>query len=140
MTLKQVIDALNTIALSQPDVNDYIKSGNVYDLNSDRAVNYSVFCCTQGTHSYDYDNGLNTFNFILYYIDRLQSDGDNKVEVQSTAIETLKNVIRTFSKEYDVEISNSSFEVFTQSFSALCGGAYTTVSIVVDDENCLESF
>lgn len=140
MTLKEVINALNTIALSQPDVNDYVKSGNIYDLNSDRVANYSVFCCTQGTHSYNFDNGLNTFNFILYYVDRLQSDGDNKIEVQSTAIETLKNIIRTFSKENDVEISNASFEVFTESFSVLAAGAYTSVSIVVDDENCIEEF
>lgn len=140
MTLKQVIDKLNTIALSQPDVNDYIKSGNIYDLNSDRSIIYSVFCCTQGTHQFDFDNGLNTFNFILYYVDRLQSDGDNKVEVQSTAIETLKNVIRVFAKENDVEISNASFEVFTESFSSLCAGAYTSVSIVVDDDNCTEEF
>ena len=138
MTLKEVIDSLNNIALSQPDVNDYIKSGNIYDLNSERNAKYSVFCCTQGTHSYDFQQGDNTFNFILYYVDRLQSDGDNKIEVQSTAIETLKNILRTFSHENDVDIQNASFEVFTESFSSLCAGAYTTVSIMVEDDNCLE--
>lgn len=138
MTLKEVIDSLNNIALSQPDVNDYIKSGNIYDLNSERNAKYSVFCCTQGTHTYDFLQGENTFNFILYYVDRLQSDGDNKIEVQSTAIETLKNILRTFSHENDVDIQNASFEVFTESFSSLCAGAYTTVSIMVEDDNCLE--
>lgn len=140
MNLKEVIEGLNSIALSQPDVNDYVKSGNIYDINEQRNIKYSVFCVTQGTHSYNFTNGYNTFNFILYYVDRLQSDGDNKVEVQSTAIETLKNIIREFMKEYDVEIETASFEVFTESFSSLCAGAYTTVSIFVDDENCLETY
>lgn len=140
MTLKEIFDSLNDIAVSQPDINDVVKSGNIYDLNSEREAKYSVFCATQGTHSYDFTNGYNTFNFILYYVDRLQSDGDNKIEVQSTAIETLKNIIRTFSNKYDVDITTASFEVFTESFSSLCAGAYTTISIEVDDENCLEEF
>lgn len=140
MTLKEVFDSLNTIALSQPDINGIVKSGNIYDLNEDRNAKYSVFCVTQGTHSYDFINGFNSFNFILYYVDRLQSDGDNKVEIQSTAIETLKNIIRVFSKENDVDIASASFEVFTQSFSSLCAGAYATISIEVDDDNCLEVF
>lgn len=140
MTLKEIFDGLNDIAVSQPDINDIVKSGNIYDLNSEREAKYSVFCATQGTHSYDFTNGYNTFNFILYYVDRLQSDGDNKIEVQSTAIETLKNIIRTFSNKYDVDITTASFEVFTESFSSLCAGAYATISIEVDDENCLEEF
>lgn len=140
MTLKEIFDGLNEIAASQPDINDIVKSGNIYDLNSEREAKYSVFCATQGTHSYDFTNGYNTFNFILYYVDRLQSDGDNKIEVQSTAIETLKNIIRTFSNKYDVDITTASFEVFTESFSSLCAGAYATIPIEVDDENCLEVF
>lgn len=140
MTLKEVIDELNSIALEQPDINSVIKSGNIYDLNSERDVIYSVFCCTQNTHNYDFSNGYNSFNFILYYVDRLQSDGDNKIEVQSTAIETLKNVVRTFAKRNDVDIPTASFEPFTESFSSLCAGAYATLTIEVDDDNCLEVY
>lgn len=140
MSLKEVIDSLNSIALLQPDINTYIKSGNIYDLSEDRDARYGVFCATQGTHSYDFVNGVNTFNFILYYVDRLQSDGDNKIEIQSAAIEALKNIIRVFIKQNDVDLTTASFEVFTESFSALCAGAYATISIEVDDDNCTEIF
>lgn len=140
MNLKETIDKFNSIAISQPNVNDYIKSGNIYDLSENRNANFSVFCVTQGTHSYDFENGYNTFNFILYYVDRLTSDCDNKIEVQSTAIETLKNIIRTYSKETDVDIATADFEVFTESFAQLCAGAYTTISVIVDDNNCLDEF
>lgn len=140
MTLKEVIYSLNNIALKQPDVNSVVKSGNIYNLNSDRNIKYSTFCCTQSNHNYDFNNGMNTFRFILYYVDRLQSDGDNKIEVQSTAIETLKNIIRTFSKDNDIEIDEVEFSVFTESFAGLCGGAYASVSIEVGDGNCLEEF
>lgn len=140
MNLKETIDKLNSIAISQPNVNDYIKSGNIYDLSENRNANFSVFCVTQGTHSYDFENGYNTFNFILYYVDRLTSDGNNKIEIQSTAIETLKNIIRTYSKETDVDIATADFEVFTESFAQLCAGAYTTISVIVDDNNCLDEF
>ena len=140
MNLKEVIDSLNSIALSQPDINSYVKSGNIYDLNENRDAKYSVFCVTQGTHSYDFEGGFNTFNFILYYVDRLQSDADNKIEIQSTALESLKNIIRVFRKENDIELSTASFEVFTESFSALCAGAYATISVIVYDDNCTEQY
>lgn len=140
MTLKQVIDSLNSISLRQPDVNEVVKSGNVYDLNTDNNIHFSVFCCTQSEHNYNFENGINTFRFILYYVDRLQSDGDNKIEVQSTGIETLKNILRTFSKENDIEIDEVEFTVFTESFKQICAGAYTSVSIEVEDDNCTEIF
>ena len=140
MNLKETIDKLNSIAISQPNVNDYVKSGNIYDLSENRNANFSVFCVTQGTHSYDFKNGYNIFNFVLYYVDRLTSDGSNKIEIQSTAIETLKNIIRAYCKETDVDITTADFEVFTESFSQLCAGAYTTISIIVEDTNCLDEF
>lgn len=141
MNLKQVIDTLNNIAISQPEINQVIESGNIYDLNSERNAKFGVFCATQRTHSYDLEAGQNTFNFFLYYVDRQQSDNDNKIEVQSTAIEVLKNIIRTFAYEYDIEVLTVDFDVFEESFAQLCAGAYATVSIVADDENnCLDIF
>ena len=116
MNLKEVFDSLNNIALSQPDVNDYVKSGNVYDINKDGNIEFSVFCCTNSTHRYDIESARMDYTMILYYVDRLQSDGDNKIEVQSTGIQTLNNILRTFSNENDVEVSNISYEVFTESF------------------------
>lgn len=140
MNLKETIEALNTIALEQPAVNQVIKSGNIYDLNEDRNVRFGVFCATQQVHQYDFNAGQNTFNFFLYYVDRLKSDESNKIEIQSTGIEVLKNIIRTFIGEYDVDIDAADFTVFTQSFSEMCAGVYTNISVAVDDDGCVEVF
>ncbi len=140
MTLVEVIDALNYISLQQPAVNQYIKSGNIYDLNEDRNARFGVFCCTQQTHSYDYNTGLNTFQFVLYYVDRQKSNADNAIQIQSTGIEVLKNVLRTFSKTYDVDLDTSDFVVFTESFAELCSGAFTTVNIQTYDDNCVVDY
>ena len=43
MNLKETIDKLNSIDISQPNVNDYVKSGNIYDLSENRNANFSVF-------------------------------------------------------------------------------------------------
>lgn len=140
MTLEETIKALNKIALDQPAVNEVIESGDIYDLNSHRSANFGVFCCTQGQHTTDIENGQNTYRFFLYYVDRLKSDNSNKIEVQSTALEVLKNIVRTFVREYDAEISRFDFDVFTESFAQLCAGAYTTLDLVVDDDNCSTTF
>ena len=140
MTLKQVIDQFNEIALKQPVISTVLGSGNIYDLNEDRNAKFGVFCLTQGTHSTDLSNGFSTYNFFLYYVDRLQSNESNKIEIQSTALETLKNILRTFIQETDSELTQADFQVFTESFAAVCAGAYATISIIVEDNNCIEKF
>ena len=140
MTLKQVIDKFNEIALKQPTISTIIPGGDIYELNKDRNVKYGVFCATQGTHTADLDNGNTTYNFFLYYVDRLKSDESNKIEIQSTALETLKNILHTFIQETDSELSKCDFQVFTESFAAVCAGAYATISIIVEDNNCIEKF
>ena len=52
----------------------------------------------------------------------------------------LKNIIRTFIGEYDVDIDTADFTVFTQSFSEMCAGVYTNISVAVDDDGCVEEF
>ena len=140
MTLQELFNRLNEIALRQPNICEIIPTGNIYDLNSRRDAKFGVFCATQGTHSYDAENALTSFNFILYYVDRLKDNEDNKIQIQSTAIETLKNIILTLQHTEDIDIAACDFNVFTESFSQLCAGAYATVKINSFDEGCVENF
>ena len=140
MTYQEIVTAFNNISLTQPNVNQYIKSGNIYDLSSDRNAKFSVFCVTPGTHTTNLREGYTTYNLFLYFVDRLKSDESNKLVVQSTALETLKNIIRVFVSTYDVECDTVDFEVFTERFSEVCAGAYATISITSYEENCLEEF
>lgn len=140
MTLQEIINGFNEISVKQPNVNQYIKSGNIYDLSSDRNAKFSVFCVTQGTHTANIVEGYTTYNLFLYYVDRLKSDESNKIEIQSVALEVLKNIVRTFRNKYDVDIDTVDFDVFTERFSELCAGAYATISIVAYEDNCLEEY
>lgn len=140
MTLKEVLDKLNEIAIKQPEINEIIDDGNIYHLNEKRNAKYAVFCAVQNIHTADLENATNTFQFWLYYVDRLTSDKDNKIEVQSTAIECLKNILRTFSKETDAEYAGLEFHMFTDSFDGLCAGAYASIGIITDDDGCTEIF
>lgn len=140
MTLKQIFDRLNELALKQPSISEVIKSGNVYDLNGMRNAHYAVFCAVQDVHSSDIANSTNTYNFFLYYIDRLASDKNNKIDIQSTAIETLKNIIHNLYETEDVEFSSVTYTPFTDSFDSVCAGAYATLGIIVPDDGCLEVF
>lgn len=140
MTLQEIINGFNEISLKQPSIKEFISSGNIYSLSKERNARFGVFCCTQGTHSTNLVDGYSTYNLFLYYVDRLKSDETNKLEIQSVAIETLKNIIKTFVNKYDVEISTADFEVFTERFSEMCAGAYATVSVVTYSDNCVDYY
>lgn len=139
MTLKEVILTINRIADSQPNVNTIIKSGDIYDLNTLGDVKYAAFCASQQPHTQD--EGFITYNFYLYYVDRLLSDASNKIDIQSTGIQVLSNIMRTLEYELDADFSNVVYQTFTQSFESLCAGAYVSVGITVPIESlCAELF
>lgn len=140
MTLYEIRKALNDISIEQPNVREYIKSGNVYDLNSERNTKFGVFCCTNATHEYDVENALMKYTFYLYYIDRLSSDESNKTEIQSTGISTINNIVRTLVDDYDVDVSTITYDLFTERFTEMCAGVWGTITISVYDEGCLERF
>lgn len=140
MTLKEIFDAFNELALKQPSISEIIKSGNIYDLNGMRNAKYAVFCAVQDTHSLDVENSVMNYRFFLYYVDRLSSDKDNKIDVQSTAINTLTNIIRVFADKYDAEVLSVDFNPFTDSFDGLGAGAYATINLSVFIDGCKEDF
>ena len=127
------------IAEQQPNINTVVKSGDIYDLNTDGTIKYSAFCLTQQIHT-EVD-GFRTYNFYMFYVDRLLSDGRNKIAVQSAAIETLSNIINTLKQTFEIEVGeNINYQVFTQRFASECAGAYTSVSITVPISNCANNY
>ena len=143
MKLIDVIQGLCTIAKEQPNIRTII-TNDVYKLDAMADVKYNVFCVTQNKHREDLDNNFIYFNLNLFYIDRLTDDYANEVEIQSTAIEVLHNIIASFNADYGSDIYNESVEytVFEQKFTDLCAGAYATLSFAVPISNgdCYEEF
>ena len=141
MTLKEIFDSFNEIALKQPTINEIIKDGNIYTLNNEGTFKFGVFCAVQDIHHYEIEKNAMTYRFFLYYVDRLKSDSSNKIEIQSTAIQTLNNIIRPFTEKNDVDVATTiDYTPFTESFKQLCAGCYCAVAIKVYDDGCVTDF
>lgn len=139
MTLKEIKEMIEGIAERQPNINTVVKSGDIYELNTEGTITYRVFCLTQQPHTER--EGFRTYNFYMFVVDRLLSNGLNKIAVQSAAIETLSNIINTLRGNFDLEINdNITYQTFTQRFASECAGAYTSVSITVPVTICADTY
>lgn len=139
MTLLEVFNTINACAAEQPNINTIVTSGNIFDLNTDNsAVRYSAFCAQQEQHIQSGD--FIDYQFTLFVVDRLTSDRKNKVEGQSTAIQTLQNIIRMLQTLDAIDTSDEqiTYTVFTERFAAECCGAYCTIAINSTVEVCYD--
>ena len=92
MTLSQLINLFEGIAKQQPSINMIVQN-DIYRINSAPSLKYGVFAWTQGQHSGSI-NGMTTFSFTFFYVDRLTEDQSNQIEIQSVGCETLGNILR----------------------------------------------
>ena len=140
MILDNVIDLIKRIAQLQPNVNS-VTEGSIYEaLNTTGEVDYANIHITQSKHIENENKQEITYNFILFYTDRLMADKSNKITIQSIGINVLKNILRTIEeRDEDIYISATDFQTFTEQFSDVCAGVYSNVSITVPIEyNCAE--
>jgi hypothetical protein len=93
-------------------------------------MKYGVFAWTQGQHSGSLD-GLTTYNFTLFYVDRLKDDKSNQIEVQSVGCDTINNILQLLYSTYGIEAGNYTLQTFNQRFTDECAGVFCNVSFVV---------
>ena len=138
MTLAQLIRLFEGIAKEQPSINMIVQN-DVFRINSAPSLKYGVFAWTQGQHSGNI-NGMQTYSFSLFYVDRLLEDLSNQIEIQSVGCETLGNILRALD-EYDVEVGNYTMQTFNQRFTDECAGVFCNVSLsVLPTLTCPEIF
>lgn len=139
MTLLQLIRTFEAVALKQPAVKTVVEN-DVFRLNSLPNVRYGVFAWLQGNHSGAVDSDLRTFSFTFFYVDRLRTDGRNETEVQSVGIDTIQNILRVLSEEYDLDIEEWNATCFNQRFKDECAGVFVNVQISAPvDSTCDEA-
>lgn len=131
MTLLELYNYIKRIAGKEANINTTVD--DFYDLNTED-VKYSAFVIQQREHSKDTE--WMNYSFYFGYVDRLTEDKSNEIEIQSTAIEILSNIINRIYKDFD--ISYGSVVPFTQRFTAECSGAYIAVTIPVPTNTCYE--
>lgn len=138
MTLAQLIKLFEGIAKKQPSVNMIVQQ-DVFRINSAPSLKYGVFAWTQGQHSGSV-NGMSTYSFSLFYVDRLQEDLSNQIEIQSVGCETIGNILRSLD-EHDVEVGNYTMQTFNQRFTDECAGVFCNVTLsVLPTTECAEQY
>ena len=138
MTLAQLIRLFEGIAKKQPSINMIVQN-DVFRINSAPSLKYGVFAWTQGQHSGSTD-GMQTYSFSLFYVDRLKHDQSNQIEIQSVGCETLGNILRRLD-EYDIEVGNYTMQTFNQRFTDECAGVFCNVTLsVLPTSRCAEDF
>lgn len=138
MTLEQTIRIIEQVAKAQPAIKTIVEN-DIYRINSLPDVKYGVFSFLQNKHNADIDSDLMTYNFTLFYVDRLTADKGNQINVQSTGVAVLNNIIRTLADKFGIlAMRGYSFQPFNQRFTDECAGVYTNVALQVEIDSICE--
>jgi hypothetical protein len=119
-------------AMEQPSINTIVPS-DIYRLNAMPSAKYGVFCWTQRQHNVSADGNI-TFNFVLFYVDRLVADKSNETEIQDVGISTISNIIKLLNEDgYDIQ--SWTIDSFNQRFVDECAGVFANVAISAQMDN-----
>lgn len=141
MSVKEIIDALCAIALRQPAVGTVVEN-NVYRLKGIPDVKYGVFAYVQGRHTVDLLANQATVRLTLFYVDRVDTADRSETFVQSTGVDVLTNIVRTFLNKYEQDLGGDlTIQPFKELFTDDCAGDFAEVEIITDAyEGCEDEF
>ena len=133
MTYLELIKTLKSISLSQPNVHSFVRQFD--DLNREDTV-YSAIILQDQQHvqAGDFIN----YSFYISYTDRLVENNSNEDSIISTAISIINNIVNTLREIYPYDVYLSNYNIFQQRFTALCAGAYSTITISIPAALCAE--
>lgn len=138
MTLVQLIRIIESVASKQPAINMIVRS-DVFRINSAPSMKYGTFVWTQGQHSTTVE-GLITYSFTFFYVDRLLDNLNNQVEIQSVGVEVLGNIIRNL-EDFNIGVADYTLQPFNQRFTDECAGVFANVKLTTTATSlCAETF
>ena len=78
----------------------------------------------------------------LFYIDRLNEDKSNKLQIQSIGIQVLKNILDVLENDYGLQTNgNRTFQTFYETFDKnVCAGVFVTVNFATEFADCPELY
>lgn len=130
MTLRDTILAIESLAAREPAVNMIVRN-DVFRLNTIPTAKYGVFAWTQQQHTIPMGGDLLRFSFNFFYADRLTEDRGNELEVQSTAVAVLSNILRGLPSAGVYVAGDAAIRTFQQKFMDECAGAFATLTLEV---------
>ena len=134
MNYKELINIIEILSLNHNLVGSFMEGQSVYNINSNDNA-YPVIYLTPRPHSIGHP--VSTYNFYMYYVDRLLDDETNKIDIQTAGIKAIDDILMSLDNLSDnVEVEFPlSMNVFNEKFSDNCAGTYVEVSIQIQNIN-----
>lgn len=136
MTLLELTDAIEQLALTSPIVHYAASGANVYTLNDRTVKDYAaIYVMPDGTHIVS--ENTTRYHLTIFYIDRLTADHINAEQIFSTGIQVLTNLVRGIADLDSVVAVGSDFTVQNfieqsrEKMSDMCAGAYISGTVTV---------
>ncbi|MCM1176569.1 MAG: hypothetical protein NC115_05870 [Bacteroidales bacterium] len=136
MTLLDLVKTIAAVAINQPTVQMVVEN-DISKLENCTDVKYGVFGFSQGEHAGGIELDAISYGFSLYYIDKIS--GDNSLEIQSTGIVTLTDILQTL-PVLGINVGEHKFTAFEQKFIDNCAGVRCDVILNVESEGPCPEF
>ena len=130
MTLRDTIAAIERLAAAEPAVAMIVRN-DVFRLSTIPDAKYGVFAWTQQQHTIPVSADTHRYTFNLFYVDRLTEDIDNELQIQSTGVQVLGNILRGLPALGVYQAGDAVVRTFNQRFEDSCAGAFATVTLEV---------
>lgn len=127
MNYYNLLRTLKSLSNTHSLVNDYAE-GDVYEYMNSGMHKYPCIFMTMNNITSDSES--TNYNFTMFYIDRLISDGSNKINVQSIGVQVIKQILSKLFDIYpEIEISSTEYTPFTEKFADDCAGVFCQISL-----------
>ena len=126
MNLYRIINDIKSTCMSHRDVQDF-HYGDIYDYENTKSLKYINTNFTLQSISSGLESDTKTINGVLFCVDRLTDNGDNKLIAQSRCTDILESIINRLTENYSGwSLENTVYEVFSTKFADLCAGCFCT--------------
>ncbi len=137
MTLKQLLKEIGELAINQKCCNFAAAGTSLSEINPIQ-VDYYPVLFTSPTGNHRVKENTTEYEITLYWMERLLEDSSNDIDIFSTAIEQLKNIIigiRSINGVVGVDF-NYNIRNFadTEKMNDRVAGAYATIEIEAINE------
>ena len=141
MTLFQLCKELGEMAKAQELVNFSAAGASLGEINPLNVDWYPLFyIIPSGTHTVL--ENTTRFDLTLYYVDRLLEDNSNTIDIFSSSVENLKNILigaKDIPGVVEVEDAYTIRNFMPEKLNDRLAGAYANVRItVVNDDICYD--
>lgn len=137
MKLKELLVNICNISIKEKLVQSAMSGTSLYNINP-KSVKFYPLLFASPTGQHIIKEHTTTFTITLYYFDRLLEDLSNDIDIYSTAIEELKNIVKAIENLQGVLKVNDQWRCTnfndTESFNDALAGAWCTIEIVTDNE------